>query len=143
MKEPCLSRVVVTGVGCVTALGLNVSESWERIVAGSTGLAMCPNHSMPFGTVSVPSLPKPMTRSAWMLRCAASQASGSADFDASKEEGERGGVLIGVSSGDEVAREELAKPFYCGERKRVPGDTLPRKGRLPRLPTRACLQHKP
>lgn len=32
-------RVVVTGLGAVTPLGLSVAESWQRIVAGESGIA--------------------------------------------------------------------------------------------------------
>lgn len=32
-------RVVVTGVGAVTAVGLNVTESWQNILAGKSGVA--------------------------------------------------------------------------------------------------------
>lgn len=30
-------RVVVTGLGCVSPLGLNVEQSWERLIAGTSG----------------------------------------------------------------------------------------------------------
>ncbi len=31
-------RVVVTGLGAVTPVGLSVKESWENIVAGNSGV---------------------------------------------------------------------------------------------------------
>ncbi|HAI10549.1 MAG TPA: beta-ketoacyl-[acyl-carrier-protein] synthase II [Phycisphaerales bacterium] len=31
-------RVVITGMGCVTSLGLNVDSVWEKIVAGTSGI---------------------------------------------------------------------------------------------------------
>ena len=33
------TRVVVTGMGVVCPLGLNVTESWEALVAGRSGVA--------------------------------------------------------------------------------------------------------
>ena len=32
-------RVVITGMGAVTPLGLSVQESWEGMVAGRSGIA--------------------------------------------------------------------------------------------------------
>ncbi|HHT9152551.1 MAG TPA: beta-ketoacyl synthase N-terminal-like domain-containing protein [Candidatus Hypogeohydataceae bacterium YC40] len=34
-----MQRVVVTGIGLVTALGANVKESWETMLAGKDGIA--------------------------------------------------------------------------------------------------------
>ena len=31
-------RVVITGIGCVTSLGLNASESWKNILASQSGI---------------------------------------------------------------------------------------------------------
>ncbi len=31
-------RVVITGLGCISPLGLNVAETWENIVAGASGV---------------------------------------------------------------------------------------------------------
>jgi 3-oxoacyl-[acyl-carrier-protein] synthase II len=35
-----LKRVVVTGVSLITALGIGVKESWERLMAGETGVGL-------------------------------------------------------------------------------------------------------
>src|SRR5512140_663856 len=32
-------RVVITGVGCVSPLGLNVQETWSAVLAGKSGAA--------------------------------------------------------------------------------------------------------
>ena len=32
-------RVVVTGLGCVTPVGNSVSESWDNLLAGRSGIA--------------------------------------------------------------------------------------------------------
>ncbi|TFH31658.1 MAG: beta-ketoacyl-[acyl-carrier-protein] synthase II, partial [Anaerolineales bacterium] len=32
-------RVVVTGLGCVSPLGLNVDESWRTVLEGQSGVA--------------------------------------------------------------------------------------------------------
>lgn len=34
-----MNRVVVTGIGLITALGTGIEKSWKRIVAGETGIA--------------------------------------------------------------------------------------------------------
>ena len=33
-----MNRVVVTGIGLITALGTGIEKSWKRIVAGETGV---------------------------------------------------------------------------------------------------------
>ena len=33
-------RVVVTGIGCVTPLGVKVEELWQNLVAGKSGVGL-------------------------------------------------------------------------------------------------------
>ena len=34
-----LKRVVVTGIGCVTPLGVTVDATWNNIIAGNCGIS--------------------------------------------------------------------------------------------------------
>lgn len=38
MKTITLRRVVITGLGAVTDLGLDVDSTWEGMVSGKTGI---------------------------------------------------------------------------------------------------------
>ena len=37
-----LNRVVVTGLGALTPVGLNVNDFWKNIIAGTSGAAKQP-----------------------------------------------------------------------------------------------------
>ena len=39
MSDSNNRRVVVTGMGAVTPLGLNVRETWQNMIAGKNGIA--------------------------------------------------------------------------------------------------------
>ena len=43
-------RVVVTGVGAVSALGLSAEETWQKLVAGQSGVTV----GKTFGTLDYP-----------------------------------------------------------------------------------------
>jgi 3-oxoacyl-[acyl-carrier-protein] synthase II len=48
-----LKRVVVTGVGLITALGIGVKESWERLIAGETGVGLITRYDTTDMTVKI------------------------------------------------------------------------------------------
>ena len=39
IRQPNQPRVVVTGIGMVTALGSTMAETWEAVIAGRSGVA--------------------------------------------------------------------------------------------------------
>ncbi|MDR1832115.1 MAG: beta-ketoacyl-ACP synthase II [Fusobacteriaceae bacterium] len=48
-----MKRVVVTGVGLITALGIGVKESWERLIAGETGVGLITRYDTTDMTVKI------------------------------------------------------------------------------------------
>ncbi|MEZ5939903.1 MAG: beta-ketoacyl-ACP synthase II [Planctomycetaceae bacterium] len=110
-----LRRVVVTGLGVVTSLGCELSEFWERICAGKSGIGPirrfdCSDFKVTFGgelngfqlTDHVDLLDKEVRRMDRFVQfgvAAAQKAITSANLDTDQIDADRAGVLIGSGIG--------------------------------------------
>ena len=106
-------RVVITGMGCITPLGLTLDETWAGLVAGRSGLGYVthfdasnypvkvigevkgfePRNYMDFKLI------KRMARFSQLAVAAAQMALIDADWTVPSEEAFRTGVLLGVGMG--------------------------------------------
>lgn len=122
-------RVVITGMGAITPVGNTVSETWEALKAGRSGITR---------TTMVDATPWPcqiagqikdfeperfiprkrvrhMTRSSQLAVVAAIQAVEDADLDLENEDRDRVGVLIGTAAGNTVEEAEKLTMQLMGE----------------------------
>lgn len=106
-------RVVITGTGLITPLGLNVSDTWTNILAGKSGLGPFTliehrEHSM-FGLCEVKGFdpakhvgrraPRRMDRYQQLAVYAAREAMQQSGFVVTDENRERTGVILGTGVG--------------------------------------------
>src|SRR5205085_2206974 len=103
-------RVVVTGLGMITALGHTVAETWHELLAGHSGLGPITQfNASAFPSQiaaevkdfsSAPVIPskeaRRMSRSSQIAVVAASQAIKDADLNYPSAEGEEAGVVVGT-----------------------------------------------
>jgi 3-oxoacyl-[acyl-carrier-protein] synthase II len=113
-------RVVVTGMGAVTPLGLNVEDFWRNLVAGRSGIGpmtLCDPTPFPCRIAGEcrgfdpaqflgPREARRMARFSQMAIAAALMAVEDAGLDISKEDPERVGVLLGNGNGGFPTTEE-------------------------------------
>jgi 3-oxoacyl-[acyl-carrier-protein] synthase II len=106
-------RVVITGMGALTALGLNVEETWAGLVAGRSGITEItqfdashlpiriagevkgfdPTEYIPFKEV------RRMSRASQLALAAAKQAMADAELGDEVPDPERAGVVVGTGIG--------------------------------------------
>ena len=120
---PDVRRVVITGMGVVSALGLNLDTCWESLLAGKSGVRY---------TQNIPNVDKypcnfsaevrdfdpqvymdskaarRMTESSQYAVAAAIMASEDASLDLSKIDLTRAGVVLGTAAGGALAESERA-----------------------------------
>jgi 3-oxoacyl-(acyl-carrier-protein) synthase len=123
-------RVVVTGMGLLSPLGIRVSEFWNNLTDGVTGIRSHPNPKIdfPVGWVDFP-LEKYFSRAqintvdrvSLFSLAAAEQAVNQAMPDLQKPLGHDAGVYWGTGMGGADSLEEAYAKFFCvgGERKKV------------------------
>ncbi|HOT91522.1 MAG TPA: beta-ketoacyl-ACP synthase II [Anaerolineae bacterium] len=117
-------RVVVTGMGAITPIGLTVRETWENALAGKSGIALIEHLDTTDWPVRIAGAVKnfdperyiPRKEARRMARCsqfavaAAQEALADAQLSPPLPEPERVGTVIGVGMGGvEVALEHTAK----------------------------------
>lgn len=108
-----LKRVVVTGLGAVTPLGLSVEETWKNLLAGVSGAApitlfdaskfkthfACEVKGLNINDYIDRKEARKMDRYAQLALIAAIQAVGDSGLDVDKEDTSRIGVVYGVGIG--------------------------------------------
>jgi 3-oxoacyl-[acyl-carrier-protein] synthase II len=121
MTDQNRPRVVVTGMGAVTPLGLSVDEFWLNLVAGKCGIAPITMFDASNFPVKVAGEVKNFDPTRFMEEkradrtglcsqyalAAAKMAAQSAQLDMSKEKAERVGVVIGTNGMPELLAEQL------------------------------------
>lgn len=150
--ETARRRVVVTGLGAVTPLGLNVTDTWEGMIAGrSTVGPITLFDASPFPTRFAaevkdfdPTQYIPRKEARRMARCtqmavtAAHQAVQDAGLPAPLVEGGRSGVLIGSGMGGIDEAEHALYTYRDHGLSKVSPFSLP--AALPNMPTfHTCL----
>ena len=120
-----MRRVVITGLGAVTSVGLNVPETWDSIVAGRSGVARAtavdpdiyPSKVTaevkgydPYDTIDKRTV-KRAARFVQFSLTAAKEALEDSGVDLEAVDRDRFGVFIGVGIGDIITIERAAKKF--------------------------------
>jgi len=118
-------RVVVTGLGAVTPLGNDVPTTWERLLAGQSGIARIARFDPSNLDVQIAGEVKGFDPEALVGRRAARrndlftlfaieaarQAVADAGLDFEREDSRRGGAVIGTSIGGVLSIEESFQAF--------------------------------
>lgn len=123
-------RVVITGMGCITPLGLNLEESWAGLAAGRSGIG----HLTRFDGSGYPikavgevkgfdpldhmdfRAAKRMARFSQFAVVTARMALADADWAVPPEDAFRTGVILGVGMGSLMDIEEAFQRIYAGQR---------------------------
>ncbi|MBX3026735.1 beta-ketoacyl-ACP synthase II [bacterium] len=134
------ARVVVTGLGAVSPLGIGVAPNWEAVTAGRSGIG-------PIELFDASALPvriagevrgfdpaaylekkdiKKVDRFAQFAIAAAQMAVDDAGLRIASDEAGRVGVVIGVGMGGLATLEEYHKAFLEGGHKRLSPFVIPR-----------------
>jgi 3-oxoacyl-(acyl-carrier-protein) synthase len=135
-----MRRVVITGLGGVSALGIGVPALWEGLAAGRSGVrrvTVCDTDLLTNPIAAeVPSFdPAAYLTPDQLLLCdryaafamaAASEAWNEAGLDLSDEERERAGVLIGTGMGGVTRQDEAYRLLYEKKATRFHPFTIPR-----------------
>ena len=133
-------RVVITGIGLVTPLGLGVDANWDALMAGRSGIG-------PITAFDASDLPsriagevrgfapdrfvdrkdvKKMDRFIMFAVAAAQLAAADAGLAVPVSEPERTGVIVGVGMGGIITLEETIAQYQRGEHRRVSPFFIPR-----------------
>jgi nodulation protein E len=133
-------RVVVTGYGCVSALGVGVGPFWEALVAGRPGFRTIAPPFAPEGTeryVAWAGEYKPeehftdselrlLDRNAQFAMVAAREAVAHAGITLDRERGRRVAVAIGTTIGGLTTTEDTHYRLYAERKDRAHPFTIPR-----------------
>lgn len=127
MENNHQTRVVITGLGAVTPIGLDVASCWDSLINGRSGVSFQPEaitHGFPCQVGGrIPAF-KPeeylpqrearrMPRFAQLALAAAVQAVRDAGLDMAAEDRERVGVLMGTAFGGSMDEsQEAARAFF-------------------------------
>jgi 3-oxoacyl-[acyl-carrier-protein] synthase II len=122
-------RVVVTGLGMVTPLGVGVERSWQALLAGKSGFAPVESFDTSRHTVHVGAEvkdfrpdehlrqlePSSLGRASQLAAAAARMAFADAGLDPAGLDAERAGVAMGTTSGEPQEVEKLDDRLIAGE----------------------------
>ena len=121
-------RVVVTGVGMITPLGIGVEQNWEALMAGRSGIGPITRFDASLFPARIGGEVKDFKPEDWIEKrdikkmdlfiqfamCAAAQAMEQSGFKiADDESSERVGVLVGVGIGGLSTIEECHKQYMA------------------------------
>jgi 3-oxoacyl-[acyl-carrier-protein] synthase II len=134
------TRVVVTGLGAVTPLGVGVAPTWEALVAGRSGIGRIESFDSSALPVRIAGEVrgfdpaaflekkdiKKVDRFAQFAIGAAQMAVDDAGLRIDPEEAGRVGVVVGVGMGGLATLEEYHKEFLAGGLKRLSPFVIPR-----------------
>ena len=126
-------RVVVTGLGMITPLGNNVSETWESILKGRSGIALLDHFDTTDFTVRIGGSIKDLALDDYIPRkdqkkmdpfihygiAAGVQAIEDSGLDLDKEDTNRIGVAIGSGIGGLPGIEKGTELFHSGGPRRI------------------------
>ncbi len=126
-------RVVVTGLGMITPLGNNVSETWEGILKGSSGIALLDHFDTTDFTVRIGGSIKDLALDNYIPKkdqkkmdpfihygiAAGVQAIEDSGLDLDKEDANRIGVAIGSGIGGLPGIEKGTELFHSGGPRRI------------------------
>jgi len=117
-------RVVITGMGALTPLGLNVEDTWQGLLAGRSGIDRITMFDLSECTCQIggelkgyrvrdfldPKVARRMTRFSQLALVSAQMAVEDAALTLTAEEKEDAGVLIGTAIGGVMVEAEVAIP---------------------------------
>lgn len=138
-------RVVITGMGCVTAVGVGMQNTWDALIAGKSGLKTIDNPSLTALNLPV-TIAAPISPEFFVAKqhvpphimglasnyvqyavASASMALKDANYTADTEEQQsRAGVAIGSGIGSVEDAYEAGQALHTRGPKRVSAYTLPR-----------------
>ncbi|HEX4963463.1 MAG TPA: beta-ketoacyl-[acyl-carrier-protein] synthase family protein [Thermoanaerobaculia bacterium] len=127
------SRIVVTGLGLVTPVGVGKDEAWEALLAGRSGFAPVESFDTRAFSVHLGAEVRSFDPAPWVRRqdaaalgrasllaiAAARQALEDAGLDPESVEPERAGVAMGTTSGEPREVEKFDDRFLAGELEQV------------------------
>ncbi len=123
-------RVVVTGMGVASPLGCNLSEFWEKLVAGHSGVGFLEDDTFPELPIKIGAMvwgydetqhfdskeARRMSRSSQLGLVAAAEAISEAKLKDEQTDRCEVGVLVGSSIGGFSGSDPFFKTFYTGGR---------------------------
>jgi 3-oxoacyl-[acyl-carrier-protein] synthase II len=118
------NRVVITGMGALTPLGLNVEDTWQGLLAGRSGIDRITQIDLSECACQIggevkgfsardylgPKAARRMTRFSQFATVSAQMAVENAALSLTAEEKEDAGVVIGTSIGGAIVEAEVAIP---------------------------------
>jgi len=135
-----LRRVAVTGIGVISALGLNRESFWEALAAGHSGI--CPMELVPAGTVRFPNAAEALSyrtadhfdekeaalldRFAQFAAVAAREAVLDAGINFTDDVRHRSAIVTGSSTGGQTSEDESFRDFYERKQTRFSPFTIPK-----------------
>ena len=135
-----MRRVVVTGLGVVTPVGVGLDESWAALLAGESGFRPVESFDTSRHTVQVGAEvrgfraeehlrtldPDTLGRASQLAVAAARMAFADSGLEPSAFEPRRAGVAMGTTSGEPCEVERLTDALIAGEAERVGGEFISR-----------------
>jgi len=140
MKRNGDRRVVVTGLGLITPLGIGVEENWEALMAGRSGIGPITRFDASDFPTRIAGEVRNFNPEDWIEKkevkkmdlfiqyamCAAEQAMRQSGFKIDEELAERVGVLVGVGIGGLCSIAQYHQLFLESRLKRVSPFLIPK-----------------
>lgn len=123
-----MERILITGIGAVSALGLGAERLFAAALSGESGVALLPGQPEPrvaaaigdgIGQQAMAGMPANVDRHVGLAKLAALEAMGDAGLDGlAPEEGHRFGIYWGTGVGSAATVEESYGRIHAGQRPR-------------------------